>query len=606
MVRKKIKQILKNRSRNNFKNYGRAVLLLLVVGLASYFSFFFVLKVLASPPTSRYLIGETLEPSCAPGSDNCTIVSLAESGTNYDLTSLLGVSGSAKIGIGTSTATTFLDIYPKGSNKNLFYISSTSPGSILVAQKNGYVGIGTTSPGFLLSAGGDVNLKTGGAYRIGGIPVLTLASSSQWNSIGRNGSGLSLVNFADLHPVYTVGDSIMGEGSYQTQLRSLLGNSWDVINQAEAGEDTSMMLTEFQPNIIHRNDAEYIIIWGGINDAGNGVASTTAEANLQSMYTAAHNAGAKVVAINISPFKGASYWSDAHQKTATDINTWINTAAINIDYKIDSYTLLVSSTEPYTLWSKYDSGDHLHPNSTGLNRVASSTYWNVTWTPGVTIHSLRVAGDVYLNQSLRQSDSVGFNQISVNKIQSFWSSGFNGTATYYGPLTLNAGGGSVGMGTTYPNTSYGLDIEAGSSLNGLLIETYKTSGYAIITANSSNIGTYSSSSLTGIIGIGSKGIQGDTAVSTGVGIYGYNAATDGSGAIAVKGVDSSTSGGYGVLGVSNNWLGVQGWTANGYDFYSSLHKSRFEKTGLGNCYPVNQLDVNGGTAIGTYAGVSSA
>ena len=584
-----------------------ALLFLCVAAPIAYFCLDYVLNVLASPPATPYGVGETLAPACDPGDTNCTVLPPAASGANSDLSALMG-TGSG-IGFGTTTPAAFVDIYPKGSSTDLFYIGSTSPGSVLVAKKNGYIGIGTTAPNYLLSVGADLNIKNAGAYRIGGIPVMSVASSSQWNALAHNGADLLLINPQALHEIFTVGDSISAPGTYQAMLVSLLGPSWDAVNEAISGETTGMMQTRFQNDVLNRASAEYVIIWGGVNDAGNGFASTTAETNLQLMYTAAHNAGMKVVAINIAPFKGASYWSDAHQKCATDINNWIANTAINIDYKIDSYTLLVSSTEPYTLWSKYDPGDHLHPNSLGLDRVGSSTYWNVTWTPGTTVHSLHVAGDVSLDQSLRQIDSVAFNKLSVNKIQSYWTNGYVGNSYYYGSLAINGAGGTVGIGTTNPDTTVRLNIEGGDSsgLNSALIESSKASGYGITAFAKGGTGIYSAgsgSTGTGIYGNGGWGVYASSPTSAGIGVYGTNNATDGAGGVGVGGIDSGY-GGSAVTGYSVNGAGIY---ANGstYDFLAvGGHPSMFGNTGLG-VDPINALDVSGAAAIGGYAGTSTA
>lgn len=50
------------------------------------------LTAFAVPPTSKYAPGATLTPNCLPGSTNCTIVPLAASGANTDITSLASLT----------------------------------------------------------------------------------------------------------------------------------------------------------------------------------------------------------------------------------------------------------------------------------------------------------------------------------------------------------------------------------------------------------------------------------------------------------------------------------------------------------------------------------
>ncbi|GEM_PF-4463340 len=71
----------------------------LAVGIcATAVTFYASKQIWSAPPDSPYLPGETLAPSCAPGSTNCTVVPPAASGANADITSLaalasLSVSG---------------------------------------------------------------------------------------------------------------------------------------------------------------------------------------------------------------------------------------------------------------------------------------------------------------------------------------------------------------------------------------------------------------------------------------------------------------------------------------------------------------------------------
>jgi hypothetical protein len=61
---------------------------------------------IAAPPGSPFNLGQTLDPACAPGDPNCTVVTPAASGDNSDITSL----GSGNIGIGTTSAGELLEL----------------------------------------------------------------------------------------------------------------------------------------------------------------------------------------------------------------------------------------------------------------------------------------------------------------------------------------------------------------------------------------------------------------------------------------------------------------------------------------------------------------
>ena len=83
----------------------------------------------AAPPGSQYLPGETLSPSCTPGSANCTVRPFAVSGANTDVTSLAGLTTPLSVaqgGSGTSTFTTNAVLLGNGTS-GLLSVSLGSP-----------------------------------------------------------------------------------------------------------------------------------------------------------------------------------------------------------------------------------------------------------------------------------------------------------------------------------------------------------------------------------------------------------------------------------------------------------------------------------------------
>lgn len=193
------------------------------------------------------------------------------------------------------------------------------------------------------------------------------------------------------HMIYTLGDSItLGFGAtqyndIQRELGRLLGSLWKVNNNGVSGNTTAQMLARLNTDILDHGDAEYVVVWGGINDAYQAVAEATTEANLQAIYTAIHNAGAKVISLNISPSKSNAGWSAAVQTRVDTVNTWIASTATNIDYKIDVYTTLEDVAD--TLNAAYDGGDGLHINTVADIVVGKLIYTTVgtAWPQYVTL-----------------------------------------------------------------------------------------------------------------------------------------------------------------------------------------------------------------------------
>ena len=219
------------------------------------------------------------------------------------------------------------------------------------------------------------------------IPSTILAASCPAQLAFVNGVQGGSIDDSAQNKVIGIGDSLTAQ--YQIELSSKLGSSWEVITAGCGGNTTGQMVARFHSDVLNHKP-NYVIIWGGINDIGPGDPSTSpgiVEGNLQGMYTAAHNAGAKVVAINITPFKGNDVvngvpytWSPEKQAAADAVNAWIASQASGIDYRVDANSLLQDSQNPNTLLPQYDYGDHLHLNLAGQYLVGDAVYAQATWT----------------------------------------------------------------------------------------------------------------------------------------------------------------------------------------------------------------------------------
>jgi len=229
-----------------------------------------------------------------------------------------------------------------------------------------------------------------------------------------NGS-LVEVNASQSHEVAAMGDSLTSEGTWVAQLITLIGAGWHAANHGATGQTTTAMAARFTSDIITPGGVEYVVIFGGINDVAADVSAATIEANLQAMYTAAHNASIKVIAVTITPFKGSASWSAPRQAVLDAVNTWILATAINVDYKIDAYTALEDPGVSDTLLAANDSGDHIHLSTVGYQLVGTTIYGGSTFTPKASFVNLFVSGtNIYLDQSLRASDPVAFGSVAAN------------------------------------------------------------------------------------------------------------------------------------------------------------------------------------------------
>lgn len=182
------------------------------------------------------------------------------------------------------------------------------------------------------------------------------------------------------HIIYTMGDSITAFDEYQSALSSLLNNVFTIVNLGLGSDVTHNMIKRFSE--VTNGSGEYVIIMAGVNDIKNGGSSAGVEQNLQTMYNLAHNAGLKVIALTVTPFKGYGKWTANVQSVEDEVNAWISGAA-NVDYVIDAYSVLVDPENPNRILPLYDRGDHLHPNLKGEIKIAEAIYAKAKFTPNL-------------------------------------------------------------------------------------------------------------------------------------------------------------------------------------------------------------------------------
>jgi hypothetical protein len=183
-------------------------------------------------------------------------------------------------------------------------------------------------------------------------------------------------------PVHAFGDSLTnGSSNLFGSLQRYLGNGYVTVDLGIGGQTTAQALQRLNHDVLIRGP-RWTNVLLGTNDMIQTVPLATIQANLQSIYTQLHNAGSKVIAVTIPPYKGNAGWSAAKQIVIDSLNAWIMDAVngpTNVDYRVDIYTPLEDPANPDQYLPAYDTGDHLHYNITGAN-VAGQTIVNaVTW-----------------------------------------------------------------------------------------------------------------------------------------------------------------------------------------------------------------------------------
>lgn len=117
------------------------------------------------------------------------------------------------------------------------------------------------------------------------------------------------------------------------------GKGADMVNQ---------MRRRFREQVLPPGGPRYthIVVFGGVNDLYSDLTAKRTnpkiEADLSEMYAWSHEAGAKVVAIAVTPWGGfTKYWNQRRQENTLALNAWMQQQrGTLVDYFVDGHTLL--------------------------------------------------------------------------------------------------------------------------------------------------------------------------------------------------------------------------------------------------------------------------
>jgi len=169
--------------------------------------------------------------------------------------------------------------------------------------------------------------------------------------------------------VLLIGDSIGAHGGFVRELdQALPGHSFQ--NEAVVGHSTGRMLTEAE-RTIRPNVFSEVIVEGNIND-GDRSADWT-KSNLRRIYQLARDAGARVVAVGSTPWRGYVRWAQSAQDRADEVERWLAAGAEGL---IDAYARVYDAVEdparPGYVNPAFEAPDHLHLNSRGQQAMGQA------------------------------------------------------------------------------------------------------------------------------------------------------------------------------------------------------------------------------------------
>jgi len=132
--------------------------------------------------------------------------------------------------------------------------------------------------------------------------------------------------------------------------------------------------TRFQRDVLEPAGVRWLIVLHGVNDIGVATSQNVAQDLIKAygdFITLAHAKNIRAYGVPILPFGASMYDSTDHEAARQTVNTWIR-APGHYDAVIDLDATVRDPANQARLSTAYDSGDHLHLNAAGYQKMADA------------------------------------------------------------------------------------------------------------------------------------------------------------------------------------------------------------------------------------------
>jgi lysophospholipase L1-like esterase len=138
-------------------------------------------------------------------------------------------------------------------------------------------------------------------------------------------------------------------------------------------------LARFDRDVLSQPGVRWVIVMEGINDIGiaslsGPEAAVTADDLIgaqKQLIERAHLHGIKIAGATLTPYQGATYYSEDGESLRQALNQWIRTSQA-YDAVIDFDLITRDPANPKQIRADYNIRDHLHPNDVGYQAMADA------------------------------------------------------------------------------------------------------------------------------------------------------------------------------------------------------------------------------------------
>lgn len=178
-----------------------------------------------------------------------------------------------------------------------------------------------------------------------------------------------------------------------------------------ASNGASSGVDRFKHDVLTQSGVKWVVIFYGVNDINANVSAGGIEDGIKKMIADVREKDntIKVYGATLTPFKGNSYFSDAHEAIRRDLNKWIRTPG-SFDGFLDFDKVVRDPNDTLAYLAKYKN-DGLHPNAEGYKAIGQSIDVNLFTDIEATDHSA--------NQKSYTKENMNVNYCNGNTIIQF-------------------------------------------------------------------------------------------------------------------------------------------------------------------------------------------
>nr|WP_168491407.1 GDSL-type esterase/lipase family protein [Streptomyces sp. RLB1-33]QIY70991.1 G-D-S-L family lipolytic protein [Streptomyces sp. RLB1-33] len=146
-------------------------------------------------------------------------------------------------------------------------------------------------------------------------------------------------------------------------------------NRITAGTDGNpSALERLERDVLSQPGARTVILFEGVNDLSwGGATGDQVIDGMREIARRAHARGLRVIGATVVPYRGwGDWWTEAKEADRQQVNTFVRDSGGTFDGYADFDRAVRDPDDPTRYGAAFDSGDHLHPNDTGMKAFADA------------------------------------------------------------------------------------------------------------------------------------------------------------------------------------------------------------------------------------------